>query len=449
MSLKASLMRWVLCAAAALACAPAARAEDYAFLADPIEAASARVELIRNAKKEIVISSYMIHNDRVGQTALALLFEAARAGKKIVLLTDRDNKIPPAVLQALVEAGDVEIHQYHPFDIGNPGAYLERMHDKIMIVDGEEMVTGDRNIANKYYGLTDQAFVSKDAYVKGSAAKSARAYVNEMVTSGEMKPIYTKKGAGSGIYTTEVEAAAKNMENTLRRLPKRILAQGTSWRDRVRPIEGIQFFSDVPGHKELQASSSVILDSIRNAKKSIVIENPYFILSGAPGAEEMRALLKQKAAEGVKITVITNSLKSTDNYWVWTQWTEAREFLANIGADVYEHPGARETIMKRLRKLGNPMSSLASLHAKSMVVDGEDLIITSHNADPRSFHLNTEVGVRIRDKQAAAEVLEQLAEEQKVIGYQRTVASGVLAENLKSCPALWRTVIKKTLGSQL
>jgi len=47
-----------------------------------------------------------------------------------------------------------------------------------------------------------------------------------------------------------------------------------------------------------------------------------------------------------------------------------------------------------------------ALHAKSLVVDGETAFIGSFNLYPRSSHLNTEVGVLIKDRRVA-EPLEQ------------------------------------------
>src|SRR5205823_2161368 len=50
-----------------------------------------------------------------------------------------------------------------------------------------------------------------------------------------------------------------------------------------------------------------VVDALRSAEQSIVIESPYFI-----PPRFIRELLLDKAAKGVRITVVTNSIRSTD-----------------------------------------------------------------------------------------------------------------------------------------
>ncbi|MCB0220420.1 MAG: phospholipase D family protein, partial [Chrysiogenetes bacterium] len=45
-----------------------------------------------------------------------------------------------------------------------------------------------------------------------------------------------------------------------------------------------------------------------------------------------------------------------------------------------------------------------ALHAKTLVIDGEQLFIGTFNLDPRSTNLNTEIGVLIRSEKLARQV---------------------------------------------
>src|SRR5690606_31187714 len=125
-----------------------------------------------------------------------------------------------------------------------------------------------------------------------------------------------------------------------------------------------------------------VLDAARGR---ITIVSPYLI----PG-EDGEALLVALAARGVRIRALTNSLAATDEAAVHSGYARYRKPLLQAGAELYEFrpvsrgentPGAHGT------------SSGVSLHSKALVVDGRRVFIGSMNFDPRSRHLNTELGV--------------------------------------------------------
>jgi putative cardiolipin synthase len=398
-----------------------ARADEVAFLYDPIEAARARLDLIREARAELFVSTYIIHDDRVGQTAAALLKEAAERGVKVTVVADDFlTDIPKETVTALVNAG-VDFRVYRPFKYSpnklvNPLAYLNRMHDKLFIVDGEHLITGDRNIADAYYALTDQAFVSKEVYIKGAAAAEARSYLLDFLEKADVK-----KFTALSTDKKAVEAAAKTMEGLLKRLPKRVLETGAAWRARLRQVPAVSFFHDEPGAKSGKAGSAeAVLEGVRRASRSVVIENPYVILS-----KEFRRALQDAVDRGVRVTVFTNSQESNNQALVAAAWPETRDFLAKIGADVWELPGRTEPARRGLRPLGDVTDEQVALHSKVMVIDAKESFVMSFNMDPRSQNLNTEVGVVIRDETFAADVLGRIKDEIPKLGYTQVVAKGV------------------------
>ena len=66
----------------------------------------------------------------------------------------------------------------------------------------------------------------------------------------------------------------------------------------------------------------------------------------------------------------------------------ARARIEIVGADEADPAVERE-------RLGAGASSGASLHAKTFAVDGQRIFVGSFNFDPRSAHLNTELGLLI------------------------------------------------------
>jgi putative cardiolipin synthase len=104
------------------------------------------------------------------------------------------------------------------------------------------------------------------------------------------------------------------------------------------------------------------------------------------------------ARRGVKVRIVTNSLAATDVLAVHTGYARHRRALLAAGVELHElksrsaAPGGAEAPPWRTR-LGS--SSAASLHGKVFLADGQRLFVGSFNLDPRSAHLNTEMGLAI------------------------------------------------------
>jgi putative cardiolipin synthase len=99
----------------------------------------------------------------------------------------------------------------------------------------------------------------------------------------------------------------------------------------------------------------------------------------------------------VVVRVLTNSLAATDVAAVHAGYARYRKELLAAGVILYElKPGAAAPPRPEEEKRRNPGgSSAASLHAKTFAVDRSRIFVGSLNLDPRSVHLNTEMGVVI------------------------------------------------------
>jgi len=128
----------------------------------------------------------------------------------------------------------------------------------------------------------------------------------------------------------------------------------------------------------------------------VVISSPYFV----PGPLSLE-MLRELRARNVKVTVLTNSLASTDEPVVHVGYSRYREALLKMGIDLYELSSSR------LKKNEHPFlfgKSLGRLHAKLVVIDRRLVFIGSMNLDPRSATINTELGSIIDSPQLAKEM---------------------------------------------
>jgi putative cardiolipin synthase len=152
------------------------------------------------------------------------------------------------------------------------------------------------------------------------------------------------------------------------------------------------------------------------------VATPYFI----PGTEAMSALAEVRARD-VEVTVLTNSLASTDEPLVHFGYSRHRRALLKVGVSLHELIGAAGPHgSPALLGAGSGRgSSPGRLHSKLTVVDGERLFIGSMNMDPRSARFNTEAGLVIRSPALSAELTRLLDGNRRDSSYRvRADASG-------------------------
>ncbi len=183
------------------------------------------------------------------------------------------------------------------------------------------------------------------------------------------------------------------------------LLDAMSWED-------VTFISDVPGKNAGESglggggeSTNQLINAVKNAKKSILIQSPYLIMPEG-GIE----LFEQLVDRGVRIRISTNSLPSTDNIQAFGGYQGQRKDLLNAGVELFEFrpkPGIRLSLIDRYPRIAENDPTFA-IHAKSMVIDGETVFVGTFNLDPRSANLNTEVGMLVKSHELARQVTESI-----------------------------------------
>ena len=111
------------------------------------EALLQRVRLIKNAKKEIILSTFAFQSDESGKLILGALHDAADRGVHIRLLVDGmeswiDMEGNP-YFYGLSSHENVEIKLYNKANPLKPWKIMGRMHDKYLIADGKRYILGE------------------------------------------------------------------------------------------------------------------------------------------------------------------------------------------------------------------------------------------------------------------------------------------------------------------
>jgi putative cardiolipin synthase len=366
---------------AALFFTAGARADVYRLVDEPREAMQVRIDMIQQAKGEIDALYFLARNDRITWTALALLRDARRRGVRVRLIVDATfNHVPGPLLAHLHDEG-VEVRVYHPFTLRHPSWIFRRMHDKVVVVDTRKYITGGRNLDEAYFGLKKKHnFIDRDVYVDGVSAKEADAHFERLWASRHVADVRTD------VSVRDKQQASKLLDKerlSLQKIGFVHFDTGYDWSGGRSTEPVVRFIHDPINDGQGPRVAESLAQILETARESILIESPYLIPS-----EELLKLLNRKMDAGVKVTIITNSVKSTDGLLPQVAYLRYRHYLVTTGMEVYEYKGP------------------GTLHSKSVIIDGRIAMVGSYNVDPRSENLNTEI-MCMADNAGAAEKLAQ------------------------------------------
>ncbi|PCI34179.1 MAG: phospholipase D family protein [Flavobacteriaceae bacterium] len=403
----------------------------------------ARAWLSECAEKTIDIQYFIFSTDNVGLIACDFLIRAADRGVKIRIIVD-DIMVDADVQDILT----FDAHENISVKIYNPGVNLgknifnkiqkfttdfraanQRMHNKTFIVDGKVVITGGRNIADEYFDYDHEYnFRDRDILLIGKASEKVNSSFDEFWNSDLSKKVTTIIKRNSENVDLEnsfnkLHEYACNPANFWPQIRKRIQTLPTTFDAIIKSgdflwLEDVTFISDLPGKNDGTSglgggglSTSALIDLLKNAKSSIVIQTPYLITT-----ELSRNLFREAVQRGVDIRILTNSLASTDNVEAFASYQSDRKRLLSTGVRIYEfRPDAaiRKKIMTGELQKKLDHKPIFGLHAKSMVIDKHITIIGTFNLDPRSANLNTECIVIVNSDEIAAGVLKGMEEEFK------------------------------------
>lgn len=364
------------------------------------DALQARVDLLQQAKQEINVSYYIVGDDNVPLVFLSLLRDAARRGVTVRLLVDGhngNNQMPRALQTHLLREG-VEIREYHPPLVLNGYWIKNRMHDKLVIVDGEHLITGGRNLKDDYYGLACENFLDRDVYLRGCTASEARCYFMARWESGNVCPTrlsgrinkkkqekeMTHPELDDGCDEEAICIASYLLDQAQANAECCQLAKfntNTDWSAEAHEADCVEFLHDDPCGKKTKCPGIAddMLELLDSARCSIVLETPYFVLS-----KEMKRILASAVCRGVHVQILTNSLGTNNHHTAQAAYENDKRWFLRHGIELWELTGCKH------------------LHAKAAVIDGCVAIIGSYNFDMLSEKRNSEVAVAIHDPDVAA-----------------------------------------------
>lgn len=325
---------------------------------------SFRVKLIEEAEESIDICYYLINNSNAGTIFLDELVKAADRGVKVRFITNKFNSSFRGSNkwreEILANHPNIEFYYYK-----NPWYNFYKIqditHDKVIIADGKYLVTGGRNIDDRFYikddGMVDDLDILVERKSDSSSIDNYMAYYEDLLKAKPAKLVEASE--------TGYDDLRENLKEALANTDKSIISKEDVF-DRLK-------FRDVK------------MNFVHNSLDKVVKEPDILLYLGelnknssttdwiSPYVIPTKALVKlgNFDKKDPKINFYTNSAKSTPNYPGFGATLSYKSRTDKYG-DMYSYKGQ------------------GSIHTKAVLYDDDVSAVGSFNLDPRSSYLSTE-----------------------------------------------------------
>ncbi|MEK6371958.1 MAG: phospholipase D-like domain-containing protein [Acidobacteriota bacterium] len=301
------------------------------------------------AQSTINIETFLCKEGEVTRRLTDLLLAKRKEGVEVRVLVDGSGGkgYGKSDVKRLRDAG-CPVRKFHPIRISNLGRLNQRTHRKIVIIDGRIGYVGGHCLVDTWLGDAEdkQHFRDISARVEGPVVNQIQSAFtdNWIEETGEVI-------AGEKFFPELEDAGPSDAQ--------------------------IVFISPTGGPSTLKLLHHV---AINEAKKSITIQNPYFL----PDPDACQALL-EAVKRGVEVRVMIPDTAATD--------------AKLVSHASHHHYG---TLLKGGVRVFDYQHTL--LHQKVFTVDHAWSSIGSTNFDDRSFEINDEISLVVYDKAIAREL---------------------------------------------
>jgi len=307
---------------------------------------------IANAKREVIVETFILFEDKVGLQLQEALIAAARRGAQVdVTIDDWGSPDLSAHFLGALRAAGVRIHSFNPGPrpFGLRPHLLRRMHRKIVVVDREVAFVGGINYSADH--LADFGPEAKQDYaveIRGPLVAEIHRFCHRALAEGQRHQREKRQWW--------------RWRKQWRATPGQLPLAGTA--EAIFVVRDNRLhMDDIERHYRI---------AIRAAKKRIVIANAYFF----PGYRFIKEL-KRAARRGVDVRLILQG--QPDMAFVKTATGMLYHRLLRSGIKIFEY-------------------CERPLHGKVAVMDDAWCTVGSSNLDPMSLMFNLEANVVVRDR---------------------------------------------------
>lgn len=338
--------------------------DKLALVDDINDGINLRLELIDKAEKTLDICYYIIDNSDTSTVFMDQIIRAADRGVKVRFITNKFNTTFRSKnswrKEILANHPNIDFYYYK-----NPWYNFYKLqdnnHDKLIVVDGDYLITGGRNIGDRFFIKNDEMVDDLDICVKRKSEDSSiddyMAYYEQLVSIKAVKKVPSTD--------KDYESLRDKLKESLEEIDQNFLSDESILEKIVFRDVKMNFIHNGLGEVVKNPEIAHYLGKLGENSESIKWLSPYIIPT-----KPVRNLLNFKEDEK-KICFITNSSKTTPNYPGFGATLAYKSRLDKYG-EVYSYQGQ------------------GSIHTKAVLYDDGISAIGSFNLDPRSAFLSTE-----------------------------------------------------------
>ena len=311
-----------------------------------------------NAKEFINIQYYIFEDDKIGTEIKDILISKASEGVKVRIIYDHVGSFGTKTrfFKEMHNAG-IMVHPFFKVSFPPFGTRINwRNHRKLCIIDGEIGYIGGMNIADRYIDGG-----------KFSTWRDTHLRVTGTIISALQYSFSVDWNFMGQALLEEESSSIKINENDLRHI-------------------GMQYLTSGPTD-QWSNIALVFLKAISNAKRSILIQTPYFLPT-----ESLLKALQSAALSNVKVRIMIPR-HSDSKILRYASYSYINECLKS-GIRFY-------------------LYDAGMLHSKTIIIDNEFSTVGSTNFDFRSFEHNFECNLFIYSKEVNEQMREIYAEDLK------------------------------------
>ena len=316
----------------------------------------AMLTAIAEARREVLLSSFIMEPDTTGHAFAAALADAQARGVRVyVLLDDLGRRFGFRSISAELRRRELPHRHFMPVRLLPPSVSLNlRNHRKLLIVDRRLAFTGGMNLS--------------DRHLLARGAKDATADLHFELEG----PVVTEL---ADVFAEDWSNAEGSAPETLSPLepepePEPEPEQAALTAEPEAQAPRCRLVVDGPGD-QLDRLPLLLSAVVSAAKQSVRIMTPYFLPE-----DRLVGALQGAALRGVEVTVVIPE----ESNWRLVDWATNQRLwrLVNVGVKVF--------------KQKPPFN-----HAKYLLIDDHYTLLGSTNLDPRSLRLNFELNLEVFD----------------------------------------------------
>ena len=294
---------------------------------------------VTHARERVSIESFIFSDGHLGDQFVDALAAAAGRGVSVRVVLDAYGADLSRTRVADLTRAGVKVVWFNTLRPWTLEETNYRTHRKILVVDGRIGFTGGAGFADHWRGdaRTPEEWRDTQFRVTGPAVRALEAafYENWLESGGSQTPVLDPQPPAQGGGAPALVV----------------------WSNPTAGISNVKL---------------LYLLSLAAAQRTIDIQSPYFVLDAST-----QGVLRNARKRGVRVRLLTDG----DHTDAWPVKYASRHAYAQLLQEGFEIAEYRPTMM----------------HVKATIVDGIWSIIGSANFDNRSFELNDEITMAVRD----------------------------------------------------